>query len=178
MIFDYVCLAIAIGVTIWALRLKRNMKDEIEYLNNDKHRLICELNRLHTCRDTRFRELVRREKDLVQWEKTVEKRKQYCEEYADKLSTETAELKKQWEQIEDLTFNGWKHLCIMEERYGGDVFPPETTLRAVSVVVRHPEPNPKTFIIIKDFWYNKYDNDDYKVARQKAEKLLETIKKC
>lgn len=169
MIFGYICLVLTIAIAIWALRLKRNLKDEIEGLNKNNNNLIYTLSQFQNGRDAQFQK-------LTDWEEQLNKRQTYCDEYADKLSAETAVLRRQQDQIEDLTFNGWKYLGIMEERYGGDILPPETTQRSVSVVVRHPESNPKTFIIIKNFWYDKYNDDDYKAARRKAEELLKTIK--
>lgn len=78
--------------------------------------------------------------------------------------------------LADLQFTAFKHLCVMEERYPATVLPPSTNKRAVSVVIRHPK-FPKSFIIIKDFWYDKMDEADYEFAKSEAEELLETIQK-
>lgn len=93
------------------------------------------------------------------------------------MSKENKRLSSKVGEYEHLREANATYLAVMEERYGDGDWPLHPYKRAVSIVLRS-KVDPQVFFIVKNFWFDNRDQEDYEFAKREAEDLLETIQKA
>lgn len=166
MYVTWILVGIALGAIFFAVRYREKWKDlqgEYDKRCNELTNALGEVWRLKLLNE-----------DVMKENKALSVNVDNLKKENDRFNAIKSDIESWIGLLDVLKFDAFKYLCVMEERYFGNTLPPATDKRAVSVAIRHPKA-PKLFIIIKDFWFDKNNKDDYEFAKREAEELLETI---